>query len=82
MPMHDWKKVPDGIYHACHHGWVQTISDDLNSRRLPRDYYALPEQVAGGLGPEACIMVPLETSYAAAYQAMPGRWREVLETSR
>lgn len=51
MPMHDWKKVPDGIYHAFHHGWIQAISDDLNSGRLPSDYYALPEQVAAGLGP-------------------------------
>jgi hypothetical protein len=52
MPVHDWKKVPDGIYHAFHHGWIQAISDDLNSGRLPADYYALPEQVAAGLGPD------------------------------
>lgn len=56
MPMHDWKKVPDGIYHAFHHGWIQAISDDLNSGRLPSDYYALPEQVAAGLGPDVLTL--------------------------
>lgn len=56
MPMHDWKKVPDGIYHAFHHGWIQAISDDLNSGRLPLDYYALPEQVAAGLGPDVLTL--------------------------
>lgn len=52
MPMHQWSKVPDGIYHAFHHGWIWAISDDLNSRRLPTDYYALPEQIASGFGPD------------------------------
>jgi hypothetical protein len=56
MPMHDWKKVPDGIYHAFHHGWIQAISDDLNAGRLPSDYYALPEQVASGLGPDVLTL--------------------------
>jgi hypothetical protein len=56
MPMHDWTKVPDGIFHAFHHGWIWAISDDLNSRRLPTDYYALPEQVAAGLGPDVLTL--------------------------
>lgn len=56
MPMHDWTKVPDGIFHAFHHGWIWAISDELNSRRLPADYYALPEQVAAGLGPDVLTL--------------------------
>lgn len=54
--MHDWKKVPDGIYHAFHHLWITALSDDLNSGRLPADYYALPEQVAAGLGPDVLTL--------------------------
>lgn len=51
MPMHDWKKVPDGISHAFHHGWISALSDHLNSAGLPSDYYALIEQVvASGSG--------------------------------
>ena len=46
MPMHDWTKVPDGIFHAFHHGWITAIGNELNAGRLPADYYALPEQVA------------------------------------
>jgi hypothetical protein len=56
MPMHDWTKVPDGIFHAFHHRWISSISDELNSGRLPADYYALPEQVAAGLGPEVLTL--------------------------
>jgi hypothetical protein len=56
MPMHDWTKVPDGIFHAFHHRWISAISDDLNSGRLPADYYALPEQVAAGVGPDVLTL--------------------------
>jgi hypothetical protein len=54
--MHDWTEVPDGIFQAFHHGWIWAISDDLNSGRLPRDYYALPEQVAAGLGSDVLTL--------------------------
>lgn len=52
MPMHDWTRVEHGIYHAFHHGWIGAISSALNSGVLPEDYYALPEQVAAGFGPD------------------------------
>jgi hypothetical protein len=51
MPMHDWTTVEAGIFHAFHHGWVSALGDVLNSGLLPREYYALPEPVAAGLGP-------------------------------
>jgi hypothetical protein len=56
MPMHDWKKVPDGIFHAFHHGWIWAISDHLNAGCLPTDYYALPEQVAAGRSPDVLTL--------------------------
>ncbi len=56
MPMHDWKLVEAGIFHAFHHRWISAISDTLNAGLLPRDYYALPEQQAAGFGPDVLTL--------------------------
>ncbi len=56
MPMHDWKKVDAGIFHAFHHRWISAISDLLNAGTLPEDYYALPEQIAAGFGPDVLTL--------------------------
>ena len=52
MPMHDWTLVEAGIFHAHHHEWISEISRALNRGLLPASYYALPEQVAAGYGPD------------------------------
>lgn len=52
MPIHDWTRVDAGIFHAFHHEWVSAISRALNQGILPGEHYALPEQIAGGLGPD------------------------------
>jgi hypothetical protein len=59
MPMHDWTRVESGIFHAFHHRWISAISDALNTGLLPGDFYALPEQVAAGFGPD--VLTPQET---------------------
>src|SRR5262245_41854099 len=56
MPMHDWTQVPDGISHAFHHEWISEISRTLNGGLLPGDFYALPEQVAAGFGPDVLTL--------------------------
>jgi hypothetical protein len=56
MPMHDWTRVEAGIFHAFHHRWISAISDVLNTSLLPEDYYALPEQVAAGFGPDVLTL--------------------------
>lgn len=56
MPMHDWTTVEAGIFHAFHHRWISAISDVLNGGKLPADYYALPEQVAAGFGPDVLTL--------------------------
>jgi hypothetical protein len=53
MPVHDWARVDAGIFHAFHHDWVTQVSRALNRGLLPPSYYALPEPIAGGLGPDA-----------------------------
>lgn len=52
MPIHDWNRVDTGIFHAFHHEWISEITRTLNQGVLPTDYYALPEQYAGGWGPD------------------------------
>ncbi len=52
MPMHDWTRGVAGIFHAFHHEWISEISRALNRGLLPADYYALPEQIAAGFGPD------------------------------
>jgi hypothetical protein len=47
VPVHDWKIVDDGIFHAFHTLWIAEINASLNDGLLPRGYYALPEQHVG-----------------------------------
>jgi hypothetical protein len=52
MPIHDWSRVPAGIFHDFHHALIEQIKRDLNAGILPTGYYAMAEQIAGGLGPD------------------------------
>ena len=44
MPVHDWTRVPAGIFHAFHNAWITRLQDVLNGGRMPEGYYALGEQ--------------------------------------
>src|SRR5262249_40572942 len=55
-PIHDWTRVDAGIFHAFHHDWITEIARALNRGLLPAEYYALPEQFAGGLGPDVLTL--------------------------
>lgn len=56
MAVHDWTRVDAGIFHHFHLGWLDDLSRALNRGLLPPDYYALTEQIAGGLGPDVLTM--------------------------
>ncbi len=56
MPVHDWTRVDAGIFHHFHHGWIEDISRALNRGLLPPEYYALAEQIAGGVGPDVLTL--------------------------
>jgi hypothetical protein len=56
MPIHDWTRVEAGIFHAFHHEWISALAGILNDGLLPEDYYALPEQHAGGFGPDVLTL--------------------------
>lgn len=42
--MHDWTRVPAGIFHAFHNPWIGDLPKALNDGLLPRDHYALGKQ--------------------------------------
>src|SRR5262249_2509742 len=52
MPIHDWTRVDAGIFHAFHHDWITEIARKLNGGLLPPAAYALPQPLAGGIGPD------------------------------
>src|SRR3989442_971315 len=51
MPIHDWARVDDGVFHDFHTTWIGLLRIALNSGLLPEGYYAMAEQVAGVPGP-------------------------------
>ncbi len=56
MPMHDWTRVDAGLYYHFHQRWAGAICDALNAGVLPADHFALVEQRAGGLIPDALAL--------------------------
>jgi hypothetical protein len=62
MPVHDWARVDAGIFHHFHSQWISATSRALNAGLLPPEYYALDEQVAGGLGPDVLTLGRLTSS--------------------
>lgn len=56
MPMHDWTRVPAGIYHDFHNAWITELRSSFNAGLLPPDYYALGEQRAGDVGPDVLTL--------------------------
>jgi hypothetical protein len=47
MPIHDWTKVPAGLFHDFHQSWSIRIKDALNAGRLPKGVAAFVEQRSG-----------------------------------
>jgi hypothetical protein len=47
MPIHDWDRIPSGIFHDFHQTWSIHIKAALNSGLLPKGLSALVEQRAG-----------------------------------
>ena len=47
MPLHDWTRVPSGLFHHFHQDWSIEIARELNRGRLPTGVSALVEQRSG-----------------------------------
>ena len=52
MPLHDWTRVPSGLFHDFHQSWSIRIKDALNAGRLPVGIVALVEQRSGPREPD------------------------------
>ncbi len=56
MPIHDWTRLDAGIFHDFHLAWIAELRRVLNAGLLPPAYYALAEQIAGGVGPDVLTL--------------------------
>ncbi|HKI20867.1 MAG TPA: DUF4058 family protein, partial [Isosphaeraceae bacterium] len=56
MPIHDWSRVPAGLFHHFHQRWAVSICDALNAGRLPEGFYALLEQHSGAPIPDVITL--------------------------
>jgi len=61
MPIHDWSRVPSGLFHHFHQDWSIELARTLNRGLLPSNLSALVEQRAGVKEPD----VPAIEDYAA-----------------
>src|SRR4051794_17467789 len=56
MPIHDWTRVPAGVFHDFHQAWTIGLRNALNHGLLPKGYAALVEQRAAGLVPDVLTL--------------------------
>ncbi len=56
MPLHDWTRLDDGLFHDFHLAWIAELRRVLNGGLLPDGYDALTEQVAGGGNPDVLAL--------------------------
>ncbi len=52
MPIHDWTRIPAGLFHHFHQDWSIEIARELNRGRLPKGFSALVEQRSGPRTPD------------------------------
>jgi hypothetical protein len=79
MPIHDWTRVPSGLYHEFHQSWTIRIKDALNAGLMPDGYYALVDQRAEGPEPD---VIAVETSRSGRRKAVRSAGAAVLEPPR
>jgi hypothetical protein len=72
MPVHDWTRVGEGIFHDFHNAWVTELGNALNGGNLPPDYYALIEQHSGHFVADLLTLhtEPEDETGAAAYRRL------------
>ena len=52
MPLHDWTRVPSGLFHHFHQDWSIEIARTLNRGVLPKGISAMVEQRTGAWEPD------------------------------
>ncbi len=56
MPIHDWSRVPAGIYHDFHQDWTIQIRRTLNAGILPPGFFAMADQRVSGPEPDVIAL--------------------------
>ena len=79
MPIHDWTRVDAGLFHAFHQSWIVTLCNRLNAGVLPKDYFALPEQVGTGPISDAEVEVYASKADRISVRQGPGDVVAVIE---
>ena len=89
MPVHDWTRIYAGAFHDFHHEWLSTVKWALANGLLPSDYYAMVDQIAGGLDPDVLALhrpselfppvVPLTNGSQRDRDVRPGRGVSIAE---
>ena len=71
MPIHNWSRVSDGMFHWFHQRWIGTIADWLNQGRLPEGFYAIGEVYANEVEPDVLAVEdrPPETGRANGHSS-------------
>ena len=66
MPIHNWSRVSDGMFHWFHQTWIVAIAKWLNEGRLPEGFYSIGEIYADQVEPDVLAVEgrPPETGQA------------------
>jgi hypothetical protein len=52
MPIHNWSRVSDGMFHWFHQLWIVAIAQWLNQGQLPDGFYAIGETYSNNVEPD------------------------------
>jgi len=69
MPLHDWTRADDGLFHFFHNAWLIRLADALNGGLLPPGFFAMTDQRTGVYIPD---VVTLTTASRSVASGAPG----------
>lgn len=72
MPLHDWTRVSDGVFHNFHYSWVLEIKRALMRGLLPPGYYVMAEQFGGDVGAPDVLTLQAKEAEAVPTGPLPG----------
>lgn len=56
MPIHDWTRAEDGLFHDFHNSWLAHLKDTLNGGLLPTGYFAMLDMRADVYVPDIATL--------------------------
>lgn len=77
MPLHDWTRVTDNVFHFFHVGWLWNLAHGLNDGVLPGGYVARAEEY---LGPFQSDVLTLQSAAESGTRVTNGGGTELAPT--